>query len=237
MTQKTPSNSEIQAVYSQLFGKKVTPTVTETKVKEVVIKVPEPTIHNHYELKGLKGEQGIGGPKGDRGLEGPQGIQGEEGPRGKVGFRGEIGPKGDKGDTGERGPQGLTGKTGEQGLVGPEGKEGPQGKQGPKGDIGPQGPAGTITYSELTNEAIDDKIKKGFWSLGGTERYRVLNATTANGSAIPVVQTSRLRVASFKQLAAGTNITLSQDASSAVITIASTGGGGSIPQSSFNFIS
>lgn len=208
---------EIKAIHAKLFGKEKPKPVVE-KPKEIYIKIPEPTVVNNYTIEGIKGDVGPQGIKGDIG---PRGAQGEEGPRGKIGLRGEIGPQGIKGDIGPQGPQGLIGKPGERGLTGPEGKVGPRGDSGPQGI---QGPPGTITYSEITNADIDDKIKKGFWSLGGTERYRVLNATTVKSTPHSIISKSRLRVLALKQLIAGANTTITDDG--ATLTISSSGGGG-----------
>ncbi len=219
MTLKNQNNAEMQAVYAQLFGKKVAPKVTETKVKEITIKVPEPTIINNYEIKGLKGEKGDRGDKGDTGSQGPRGLQGEQGEEGP---RGKIGTKGDKGDRGDIGPQGLTGKQGERGLVGFKGEKGDTGERGPQGIPGPAGQV--ISTVALSEEDIDNKIKKGFWSLGGTERYRVLNANTANTPNYSIIAKSKLRVLSLKQIIAGTNVTVLDDGTS--LTISATGGSG-----------
>lgn len=147
------------------------------------------------------------------------------------GIKGTIGPQGPKGDRGDKGD------VGPQGKEGPRGYEGPQGPQGLTGLQGPPGQVVTVTSGEgsVSQEDIDEKIKKGFWSLGGTERYRILNAKTAHSPAYSIISKSQLRVSSFKQLVQGNNITITDDGNS--LTIASTGGGGSsIPQASFNFI-
>jgi hypothetical protein len=65
--------------------------------------------------KGDKGDTGEPGPEGPQGQQGAPGEAGPQGPQGHRGERGAEGPQGEAGPQGERGPRGAKGEKGEAG--------------------------------------------------------------------------------------------------------------------------
>jgi len=138
--------------------------------------------------------------KGDKG----DSIQGEQG------GKGEVGEKGDKGDTGERGADGLNGKNGRDGKDGKDGRDGLDGKDGRNGIDGKDGINGKDGSPDDLN-SLRKKLDPVF-----KEIYEGLRGKNYGG----FIET---------QVKAGSNVSVSKDASGAWVVSSTASGGGSTP--------
>jgi len=194
-------------------------------------------------IPGPRGKQGEIGPEGPVGPIGPKGDQGERGPRGYRGDAGEIGPAGPIGPAGIIGPQGEVGPIGPQGEVGPKGEPGLRGSIGPVGPIGPKGDQGergesgkdgVVPILKVSSPLIYDKEtshlkldvsklpKNSSNYIAGGGMDTAFKTVSAGGITLNSIQYEK-ETLSF---VAGSNVTITADASTNTVYISSSGGGG-----------
>ena len=126
---------------------------------------------------------------------------------------------------GYNGKDGAVGPMGPTGPIGMMGLQGPQGIMGPMGMQGIQGPPGEVIHVHPDPELHKD-VNGNPLSLTGSSanKHRALSA----GSGTSLVYKSLPSRSSFKSLAAGSNITITDD-NAGTLTIASSGGSSSSP--------
>ena len=167
-------------------------------------------------------------------LKGAKGDTGSTGPIGPTGATGSTGPQGPTGEQGIQGVKGPTGETGKQGPVGPTGSQGIQGEQGPKGDTGdtgPQGPAGKdglttkISVNGTTYTQTSGLITLPNYPTVPTKVSQLTNdsgyITTEHNQTIKSGSTTFGADAAVN-IVAGSNVTITPDATNNKITIAAT---------------
>lgn len=170
--------------------------------------------------KGDIGEPGLTGPQGPQGIPGLQGLPGIQGPQGE---RGESGPIGPKGDTGLIGPVGLQGP---QGIPGEKGEQGNTGPQGESGIVDARFP---IRYDKKTKILTVDKEflnlagKGGGYKAAGGGIGSAFTRVNFDGQSIDSVYGAETLT-----FLAGTGITFNVNTGTNTITVASSGGGGSV---------
>lgn len=187
------------------------------KIKES----PKPVILKSKEIarpilrRDDRGKDGVNGIKGDKGEAGDKGLKG---------FDGLPGPKGDKGEPGISGRDGVSGKDGKDGKHGKNGKDGvglryilEDTRLGIKRED-----EDYFNYLEFPKGKLgNEKGKRDWFGIGGSSHFR-LTSVTGNNNLIYIAKTSN---ATLKNLAAGANVSIS-DNGVGTLTIASTGGGG-----------
>ncbi len=131
-----------------------------------------------------------------------KGLQGPKGPVGLPGPKGDMGIEGLPGSTGDRGPAGLDGKHGKDGRDGRDGRDGVDGRDG----------------SPDTGEEIVKKINENSDQIDASKIKNLPHPQVIyqGGGGFPETQ-----------IKAGTNVTVTKDASGSwVIGSSSSGGGG-----------
>lgn len=151
--------------------------------------------------------------------QGPRGERGEKGPTGAPGLDGKPGKDGKAGRDGTNGRDGKQGSKGDRGEAGKNGKDGVDGKSL---DFKWEGTSLGVKRSDQKDFKFSDlggSVKDGWF--GSSRTYRL----NTSGSGTSLVATTKANAATLKGLAAGSNITLTDNGTS--VTINSSGGGSS----------
>ena len=166
-------------------------------------------------------------------------IEGIELIKGEKGDEGDKGPKGNKGDKGGQGEKGDKGDKGDEGDVGPRGPEGRFGKDGKDGNDGaPDTPdevrdkLETLEGEDRLDSSAIKNLPEGVRQIvrqsgGGGGGGGSNGANIGSGEGLVFATRTDAGTLQFRSLLAGTNMTITNNASD--ITFDASGGGGSSP--------
>lgn len=119
----------------------------------------------------------------------------------------------------EHGHDGMAGRDGRHGKDGKDGLPGRDGLRGPKGDKGDVGPPGPQGLKGPPGETGKDR-----YIFGSSQRMRLFS----KGTGTSLILDENRHATGLKSLAAGSNVTITDDGAG-TLTIASTGGGSTSP--------
>ena len=166
-------------------------------------------------------------------------IEGVELIKGEEGDKGEIGPKGNKGDKGGQGEKGDKGDKGDKGEIGPRGPEGRFGKDGKDGNDGaPDTPdevrdkLETLEGEDRLDSSAIKNLPEGVRQIvrqsgGGGGGGGSNGANIGSGEGLVFATRTDAGTLQFRSLLAGTNMTITNNASD--ITFDAAGGGATSP--------